>query len=49
MTNRIREKYASTNDELSIDQSVHEYDLKLIRARKALEAEKKAKDDEHDD
>lgn len=49
VTNRIREKYASTNDELSIDQSVYENDLKLIRARKALEAEKKAKDDEHDD
>ena len=49
MTNRIREKYACTNDELSIDQAVNENDLKILRARKAMEAEKKAKDDEYDD
>lgn len=49
VTNRIREKYASTNDELSIDQAANENDLKLLRARKAMEAEKMSKDDKHDD
>jgi hypothetical protein len=48
VSNRIRESYASTNDRLSIEHAGSQSDLNLLRARKAMDRNLKANNDDDD-